>query len=171
MYLSPCSTRPMSDTQQPPAGWLTPLNAAGPHAPLRKTAASASCPQPTYPGAMAAAVVAARLAEATQHPAHHFWPDDLSLLETGRHELATRAGAPPGHRPLPAGTGRASSRTLRRLRRTHGCSRRARRTSHAPCRAVNRGATAAQAKQRCAIRMSMRLRKRAIGWGRVRGTW
>jgi uncharacterized protein len=39
--------------------------------------------QPAYPGAMPAAVVAARLAEATQHPAHQFWPDDISLLEPG----------------------------------------------------------------------------------------
>ena len=27
--------------------------------------------------------MAARLAEATQHPAHHFWPDAVSLLSPG----------------------------------------------------------------------------------------
>jgi len=27
--------------------------------------------------------VAARLAEATRHPAHHFWPDAVSLLTPG----------------------------------------------------------------------------------------
>jgi toxin-antitoxin system PIN domain toxin len=36
--------------------------------------------QPAYPGALAAAEVAGRLGEAAQHPAHQFWPDDISLL-------------------------------------------------------------------------------------------
>jgi hypothetical protein len=39
--------------------------------------------QPSYPAALPAAEVAARLAEAARHPAHRFWPDDLSLLEEG----------------------------------------------------------------------------------------
>ena len=39
--------------------------------------------QPAYPGALPAAEVAARLAEATQHEAHDFWPDDISLLAPG----------------------------------------------------------------------------------------
>lgn len=39
--------------------------------------------QPAYPGALPVAEVAARLAEATQHEAHHFWPDDISLLAPG----------------------------------------------------------------------------------------
>lgn len=37
-------------------------------------------PQPTYPGALPAAEVAARLAEAAVGPAHSFWPDDVNLL-------------------------------------------------------------------------------------------
>ena len=39
--------------------------------------------QPAYPGALAAAAVAARLAEAAAHGSHHFWPDDISLLAPG----------------------------------------------------------------------------------------
>jgi toxin-antitoxin system PIN domain toxin len=39
--------------------------------------------QPAYPGALAAAEVAGRLAEAAAAPAHRFWPDDVSLLEGG----------------------------------------------------------------------------------------
>jgi toxin-antitoxin system PIN domain toxin len=36
--------------------------------------------QPAYPGALPVAEVAARLAEATRHASHRFWPDDISLL-------------------------------------------------------------------------------------------
>jgi len=39
--------------------------------------------QSAYPNRTPAAEVAARLAEATQHPAHHFWPDAVSLLSPG----------------------------------------------------------------------------------------
>lgn len=39
--------------------------------------------QPAYPGALPAAEVAARLAEATAHAAHEFWPDDVNLLGDG----------------------------------------------------------------------------------------
>ena len=39
--------------------------------------------QTAYPNRAPAADVAARLAEATQHPAHHFWPDAVSLLSPG----------------------------------------------------------------------------------------
>lgn len=39
--------------------------------------------QPAYPGAVAAAAVAARLAEAAADSSHEFWPDDVSLLEPG----------------------------------------------------------------------------------------
>lgn len=39
--------------------------------------------QPAYPNHAPAAEVAGRLAEATQHPAHRFWPDSLSLLSDG----------------------------------------------------------------------------------------
>jgi len=40
--------------------------------------------QPAYPGPIACGQVAARLAEATRHPSHAFWPDDISLVEDGR---------------------------------------------------------------------------------------
>lgn len=67
--------------------------------------------QTAYPNRAPAAEVAARLTEATQHPAHHFWPDAVSLLSpglmawskllTGRHitdayllALAVETGAP-----------------------------------------------------------------------------
>ncbi|MBK6850501.1 MAG: PIN domain-containing protein [Burkholderiales bacterium] len=39
--------------------------------------------QPAYPGALAAAEVATRLAEAARGPAHAFWPDDVSMLDDG----------------------------------------------------------------------------------------
>ena len=39
--------------------------------------------QPGYPNPVPAAQVAARLAEATQHPSHQFWPDTFSLLQPG----------------------------------------------------------------------------------------
>ncbi|MFT3819532.1 MAG: PIN domain-containing protein [Rubrivivax sp.] len=37
--------------------------------------------QPAYPGELPAAQVAQRLAVAARHPAHEFWPDDISLLD------------------------------------------------------------------------------------------
>lgn len=39
--------------------------------------------QPNYPNAVPAAEVAARLHEATQGPAHAFWPDSISVLPPG----------------------------------------------------------------------------------------
>ena len=39
--------------------------------------------QPAYPGALRAADVAARLAEAAAGPAHVFWPDAVNLLQPG----------------------------------------------------------------------------------------
>ena len=39
--------------------------------------------QPSYPGALPAAEVAQRLAEACAHPNHQFWPADANLLQTG----------------------------------------------------------------------------------------
>ena len=39
--------------------------------------------QPRYPNSVPAAQVAARLAEAVQHPSHAFWPDSISLLHPG----------------------------------------------------------------------------------------
>ena len=40
--------------------------------------------QPAYPGALPAAAVALRLAEAAAGAEHQFWPDDVNLLEAGR---------------------------------------------------------------------------------------
>ena len=40
--------------------------------------------QPASPGALPAAEVAQRLAEAAAGAEHQFWPDDVSLLEAGR---------------------------------------------------------------------------------------
>ena len=39
--------------------------------------------QTAYPTRAPAAEVAVRLSEATLHPAHHFWPDAVSLLSPG----------------------------------------------------------------------------------------
>ncbi|MEK8088668.1 TA system VapC family ribonuclease toxin [Thermithiobacillus plumbiphilus] len=39
--------------------------------------------QPAYPNVIPVGLVAERLAEATSHPAHAFWPDDVSLLDEG----------------------------------------------------------------------------------------
>lgn len=38
--------------------------------------------QPGYPNAFPVAEIMQRLRGATSHPAHRFWPDDLSLLDT-----------------------------------------------------------------------------------------
>lgn len=40
--------------------------------------------QPAYPNSVPAMQVAERLAEATQHASHVFWPDSISLLHPGR---------------------------------------------------------------------------------------
>jgi len=37
--------------------------------------------QPTYKNLMPIAAIAQALREATSHPAHEFWPDDVSLLD------------------------------------------------------------------------------------------
>lgn len=37
--------------------------------------------QPGYPNPLPTAAVAERLADATRHPSHQFWPDDISLLD------------------------------------------------------------------------------------------
>ena len=39
--------------------------------------------QPGYPGALPAAAVAGRLAEAANNSDHEFWPDDVNLLKEG----------------------------------------------------------------------------------------
>lgn len=39
--------------------------------------------QPAYPNTQPAQQVAARLAEACNHPSHAFWPQQISLLQEG----------------------------------------------------------------------------------------
>lgn len=46
-----------------------------------------------YPRARPVAVVADRLAEATAHPCHMFWPDDVSLLDSQRIDHARVHGS------------------------------------------------------------------------------
>jgi toxin-antitoxin system PIN domain toxin len=38
--------------------------------------------QPGYPNCMPVAAIADRLRDATSHPRHEFWPDDVSLLDS-----------------------------------------------------------------------------------------
>lgn len=38
--------------------------------------------QPTYPNVVPTAAALERLAEATQHPSHAFWSDDISVLDS-----------------------------------------------------------------------------------------
>lgn len=39
--------------------------------------------QPAYPNCQPAALVAERLSEACEHPSHAFWPEPISLLQSG----------------------------------------------------------------------------------------
>ena len=39
--------------------------------------------QPAYPAPLPTAAVAQRLAQATEHAAHQFWPDDVNALAPG----------------------------------------------------------------------------------------
>jgi uncharacterized protein len=68
------------------AGWAS--------CPLTQNGCIRILSQPAYPGALPPAAVAERLAEATATRWHRFWPDDVSLLETGcldwRHILGSR---------------------------------------------------------------------------------
>ncbi|MBP6899826.1 MAG: PIN domain-containing protein [Burkholderiaceae bacterium] len=57
------------------AGWAS--------CPLTQAGCIRVMSQPAYPGALPAAQVAARLAEAAAGPDHMFWPDDLDLLAPG----------------------------------------------------------------------------------------
>ena len=40
--------------------------------------------QPAYPNPLRPVDVVSRLREATTHPSHEFWPDDLSVLDSNR---------------------------------------------------------------------------------------
>lgn len=46
-----------------------------------------------YPNARPIAAIAERLAEATAHPLHAFWPDDMSLLDAKRVDCTRIHGA------------------------------------------------------------------------------
>ncbi|MFA7242260.1 MAG: TA system VapC family ribonuclease toxin [Sulfuricellaceae bacterium] len=48
--------------------------------------------QPAYPGALPAALIAARLTEAAASPSHEFWPADVDLLEVGAFDWARVLG-------------------------------------------------------------------------------
>lgn len=63
-------------------GWLQrELGAGWASCPLTQNGCVRVMSQPAYPGAIAAAAVAARLSEATRDSSHAFWPDDVSLLD------------------------------------------------------------------------------------------
>ena len=64
--------------------WLSAhLNEGWASCPLTQNGCIRILLQTAYPNRAPAAEVAARLAEATQHPAHHFWLDAVSLLSPG----------------------------------------------------------------------------------------
>ena len=56
-------------------GWAT--------CPLTETGVVRIMAQPAYPNQQPAQQVAARLAEACNHPSHAFWPQQISLLQQG----------------------------------------------------------------------------------------
>lgn len=56
-------------------GWAT--------CPLTETGVVRIMAQPAYPNQQPAQQVAARLAEACEHPSHAFWPQTISLLQDG----------------------------------------------------------------------------------------
>ena len=58
------------------AGWSS--------CPITQNGCIRTLSQPAYPGALPAADVALRLAEAAAGAEHQFWPDDVNLLEAGR---------------------------------------------------------------------------------------
>lgn len=63
-------------------GWLaSEIGSGWASCPITQNGCLRILSQPAYPGAQPVAAVASRLAEATEHPSHAFWPDDLSLLE------------------------------------------------------------------------------------------
>ena len=57
-------------------GWAT--------CPLTQTGVVRIMAQPAYPNTQPAQQVAARLAEACDHPSHAFWPQQISLLQEDR---------------------------------------------------------------------------------------
>lgn len=65
-------------------GWLRQhLDKGWASCPLTQNGCIRILSQAAYPNHAPAADIAQRLAEATQHPAHRFWPDSVSLLSPG----------------------------------------------------------------------------------------
>jgi uncharacterized protein len=62
-------------SQQQARGWSS--------CPLTQNGCIRVMSQPSYPGALPAAEVAQRLAEACAHASHVFWPADADLLQAG----------------------------------------------------------------------------------------
>lgn len=64
--------------------WLSDhLDAGWASCPLTQNGCIRILSQAAYPNRAPVAEVASRLSEATAHPAHHFWPDAVSLLSPG----------------------------------------------------------------------------------------
>jgi toxin-antitoxin system PIN domain toxin len=62
--------------------WLEANAAAGwASCPITQNGCVRVMSQPAYPNPLPCAAVIERLAEATRHPRHRFWPDDVSLLD------------------------------------------------------------------------------------------
>jgi toxin-antitoxin system PIN domain toxin len=62
--------------------WLASNQAAGwASCPLTQNGCIRIMSQPRYPNPLPASAVIHRLAQATGHPAHEFWPDEVSLLD------------------------------------------------------------------------------------------
>jgi toxin-antitoxin system PIN domain toxin len=63
-------------------GWLANnLDAGWASCPITQYGCIRILSQPAYPNAVPVAQVAERVAEATRHPSHQFWPDAISLLQ------------------------------------------------------------------------------------------
>jgi toxin-antitoxin system PIN domain toxin len=59
------------------------LNQSWATCPLTQSGVVRMMAQPAYPNTQPAQQVAARLAEACDHPSHAFWPQEISLLQEG----------------------------------------------------------------------------------------
>jgi toxin-antitoxin system PIN domain toxin len=74
--------------------WFAEHGAAGwASCPLTQNGCLRIMAAPAYPNPRPVAIIAERLREATAHPAHAFWADDLSALDAGRIDL-TRVHGP-----------------------------------------------------------------------------
>ena len=60
------------------------LNSGWASCPITQNGCIRILSQPSYPNSIPAAQVAERLAEATQHSSHEFWPDAISILQPGK---------------------------------------------------------------------------------------